>query len=218
MFSTITFLPDADTLVAYTAACLVLFVTPGPDMSLILAKTIGGGRSAGMATVLGTSTGCIVHSVLAALGISALVAASPTAFLALKAVGAVYLLWLAIDAIRHGSSLSPAATATGERLRFWRTYLLGLTVNLSNPKIILFFVTFLPQFIATGDPAAAGKLLFLGIYFVIFTMPLAVIMILGAERVIGSLQANPRMMRTIDWVFAGVFGAFAVKILATQSR
>ena len=217
MLTTFTFLPDAATMAAYSLACLVLFVTPGPDMSLTLAKTIAGGRTAGLAAMFGATVGCIVHSLLAALGISALVAASPTGFLVLKMAGAAYLLWLAVDAIRRGSALNVSGLPA-ERPHFWKTFLLGVTVNLSNPKVILFFVTFLPQFIAADDPAASGKLLFLGVYFVVFTFPLAVLMILGADRVIGGLQASPRVMRRIDWVFAGVFGAFALKILATQSR
>ena len=184
-------MPDAATLAAYSLACLVLFVTPGPDMSLALAKTIAGGRAAGLAAMFGATTGCVVHSLLAALGISALVAASPSAFLALKMAGAAYLLWLAIDAIRRGSALNVTGV-TGGQPPFWKTFLLGVTVNLSNPKIILFFVTFLPQFIAADDPAASGKLLFLGIYFIVFTLPLAVLMILGAERVVTGLKANPR--------------------------
>ena len=82
------FLPDAPVLLAYALACLVLFITPGPDMSLFLAKTVTGGRAAGIAAFTGASLGCVVHSLLAAFGLSALIAASPTAFLALKIVGA----------------------------------------------------------------------------------------------------------------------------------
>ncbi len=85
------FVPDSATLIAYSAACFVLFVTPGPDMSLFLAKTIAGGRRAGIASMTGASAGSIVHALLAAFGISALIAASPVAFLALKVVGAAYL-------------------------------------------------------------------------------------------------------------------------------
>ncbi len=211
------FLPDAPVLLAYALACLVLFITPGPDMSLFLAKTVTGGRTAGIAAFTGASLGCVVHSLLAAFGLSALIAASPTAFLALKIVGAVYLLWLAVDAVRHGSSLNVRAEPA-RRIAFWPTLALGLTVNLTNPKVVLFFVTFLPQFVGADDPHAAAKLLFLGLSFAVATYPLGVLMILGAERVVSGLKSRPRLLRAIDWLFAGVFSAFAVRILATQSR
>jgi threonine/homoserine/homoserine lactone efflux protein len=213
----LTFLPDAATLLAYSLTCLVLFITPGPDMSFMLARTVAGGRMAGFACMAGASLGNIVHSALAALGISALLAASPTGFLALKLVGAGYLLWLAIGALRHGSGLSLEA-ATDEPPAFWPTFVQAFTVNLANPKVILFFVTFLPQFIAPGDPAAPAKLFFLGNYLVAFCTPLAILLVIGAERVITQLKTKPRVMRAIDWLFAGVFGAFAVKILVTQAR
>jgi threonine/homoserine/homoserine lactone efflux protein len=209
------FLPDTAILLAYSLACLVLFITPGPDMSLFLAKTMAGGRTAGIAAFTGASLGCVVHSLLAAFGLSALIAASPTAFLALKIVGAAYLLWLAVDAVRNGSSLNVRAAQVA-RTAFWRTFALGLTVNLTNPKVVLFFVTFLPQFVQADDPHAAAKLLFLGIYFVVSTFPLGVLMIVSAERVVSGLKSRPRLLRAIDWLFAGVFSAFALRILATQ--
>jgi threonine/homoserine/homoserine lactone efflux protein len=212
-----TFVPDAPVLLAFTFAGFVLFITPGPDMSLFLAKTIAGGRRAGIAAMTGTSLGCIVHSLLAAFGLSALIAASPTMFLALKIIGAVYLLWLAVDAVRNGSSLNVAA-GTPEAARVWANLALGFTVNLSNPKVVLFFVTFLPQFVDAQDPHAAGKLLFLGLYFVVLSYPLAVLLILGADRLVGALRRRPRALRAIDWLFAGVFSAFAIKVLATQSK
>lgn len=211
------FLPDSAVLLAYSLACVVLFITPGPDMSLFLAKTVAGGRRAGVAAFTGASLGCVVHSLLAAFGLSALIAASPAAFLTLKIVGAAYLLWLAVDAVRNGSSLNVRADK-GARVSFWRTFALGLTVNLTNPKVVLFFVTFLPQFVQADDPHAAAKLLFLGIYFVVFTFPMGVAMILGAERVVGGLKSRPRLLRAIDWLFAGVFSAFALRILAAQGR
>jgi threonine/homoserine/homoserine lactone efflux protein len=186
-------------------------------MSLFLAKTMSGGRRAGIAAMTGTMLGCVVHSLLAAFGISALIAASPAGFLALKIIGAVYLLWLAIDAIRHGSVLNVSGTKPAH-LPFWPTFALGVGSNLTNPKVVLFYVTFLPQFIDAHDPAASGKLFFLGSYFVVFTAPLALLLILGAERLLGGLRRNPRVLRAVDWVFAGVFGAFAVRILSAQAR
>jgi threonine/homoserine/homoserine lactone efflux protein len=211
------FLPQTSVLLTYSLACFVLFITPGPDMSLFLAKTVAGGRRAGMASMLGAMAGCCVHTLLAALGLSALLAASAAAFTILKVVGALYLLWLAVDAVRHGSALNLKETGRAE-VPFGRTFLVGLGINLTNPKIVLFFVTFLPQFVQAGDPHAADKLVFLGLYFVAFTAPLAALLILGAERVIALLKSRPRVMRAIDYSFAGLFGAFAVKILATTSR
>jgi threonine/homoserine/homoserine lactone efflux protein len=216
---TFDFIPSAPVLIAYSVACLVLFITPGPDMSLWLQKTVAGGRRAGVAAMLGTAAGCCVHSLLAAFGISVLINASPVAFNAMKIVGALYLLWLAWQAIRGGSML---AVETGGEAKaapaFWPTFVTGLMVNLSNPKVVLFFITFLPGFVDAADPHAESKLLFLGLYFVCFNVPLSLLMILAAERMIGTLKANPRIMRVIDYVFAGVFGFFALTILKAQAR
>ena len=212
-----TFLPDVGTLLTYTLAAILLFITPGPDMSLFLAKTLSGGRKAGMASMLGATAGCCVHTLLAALGLSALLAASVTAFTVLKVVGALYLLWLAFDAVRHGSALNLKSDAK-EEVSVWRTFLVGVGINLTNPKIVLFFVTFLPQFVQAGDPHAADKLVFLGLYFVAFTSPMAAVMIMGAEKVIALLRNRPKVMRALDYSFAGLFSAFAVKILAASAR
>ncbi len=172
------FIPSLPVLLTYTVACIILFITPGPDMSLWLAKTLAGGRKAGIAAMFGTATGCLVHSVLAALGVSVLINASPMAFNAMKVIGAMYLLWLAWQSIRHGSVLQVEGGANPARdLPFWPTFMTGLFVNLSNPKVVLFFITFLPGFVDARDPHAEGKLLFLGLYFVCFNVPLSVLMI-----------------------------------------
>jgi threonine/homoserine/homoserine lactone efflux protein len=212
-----TFLPDLSTLLTYSLACFVLFITPGPDMSLFLAKTMAGGRKAGMASMTGAMAGSVVHTLLAALGLSALLAASVTAFTILKVVGALYLLWMAFDAVRHGSALSLKDEGRAE-VSFWKTFLMGVGINLTNPKIVLFFVTFLPQFVDANDPYAADKLLFLGLYFIAFTGPLGAIMILGAEKMIAALRGHPKLMRGIDYSFAGLFSAFALKILTASAR
>jgi threonine/homoserine/homoserine lactone efflux protein len=211
------YLPDSSVMLAYTLASIILFITPGPDMSLFLARTLAGGRKAGVASVLGANAGCIIHTVLAAVGISALLAASQTAFLILKIVGALYLLWLAVDAVRNGSALSIQSVERQE-VSFWRTFLMGMGINLTNPKVVLFFITFLPQFISASDPHASGKLLFLGLYFIAVSLPLAIVMVFGAERLIDWLRTRPRVLRGIDWSFAGIFGYFAIRIVLTEGR
>jgi threonine/homoserine/homoserine lactone efflux protein len=212
-----TFLPDASTLLAYTVACIILYITPGPDMSLMLAKTLQGGRKAGMASMLGASAGCLVHSAAAALGLSAIIAASATLFTIMKVIGALYLLYLAYDAIRHGSALrvdGAAGTPPSTSATFW----LAVGTNITNPKVVLFFLTFLPQFIAANDPHASQKLFFLGAYFVVFAVAAGFLLVLVAERFIRVMKASPKVMRTIDYLFAGVFGFFAVHVLRTQAR
>ncbi len=99
-------LPDTAVLLPFTIAVVVIALTPGPDMTFFLGRALAQGRAAGLAAMAGASTGILVHTMLVALGLSALIVAAPTAFLALKIVGALYLAWLAVQAIRHGSALT----------------------------------------------------------------------------------------------------------------
>jgi threonine/homoserine/homoserine lactone efflux protein len=213
------FIPSSTVLALYTLASFVLFITPGPDMSLWLSKTFSGGRNAGIAAMMGTNLGCCVHSVLAAFGISVLINASPVAFNTMKVIGAGYLIWLAYQAIRHGSMLN-TSMENGQIVKpaLFPAFLNGLMVNLSNPKVVLFFVTFLPGFVEASDPHVTGKLLFLGLYFVAINIPFSLLFIFGAERLIATLKSNPKIMRGIDYVFAGVFGIFALTIIRAQAR
>ena len=89
---------------------------------------------------------------------------------------------------------------------------------MTNPTVVLFFITFLPQFVSATDPHVTAKLLFLGIYFVVINMPLSILMIFGAEKLVTWLKNKPRVMRGIDFTFAGVFAIFALKIARTQGR
>ena len=171
-----TFLPSLDVLAAYTLAACVLIVTPGPDMTLFLGQTLAGGRARGFASMLGVSAGLVLHSLLAAFGLSALLAASATAFGVLKIAGIAYLLWLAFQSLRYGSAFSLASDAGQPTLT--RAFLTGLGVNLLNPKIIVFFLTFLPQFVSVSDPHAGAKLMFLGLYFIALGVPICALLIL----------------------------------------
>ncbi len=210
------FVPSLPVLAAFVAASVVLGLTPGPDMTLFLSKTIAQSRAAGLAAFSGASAGLVVHSVLVAAGLSVVLAASVTAFTVLKIAGAAYLAWLAVDAIRHGSSLSLDRKPTHERLR--SVCLKGLLVNLLNPKIIIFFVTFLPQFVSPQDPHAAGKMLFLGLTFMVVNVPVCVGLILSAGQIAKLLRRSPKATRLVDWLFAGVLGGFAVKLVLTETK
>ena len=210
------FVPDLPVLAAYILASAVLGITPGPDMTYFLSRTIGQSRTAGFVAFSGASTGIVCHSVFVAAGLSVVLAASVTAFTALKIAGAAYLAWLAIEAIRHGSSLALDRGSRAEPLK--AIYLKGLLVNLLNPKIIIFFLTFLPQFVSPSDPHAPGKMLFLGFAFMAINIPVCSALILAADRIASTLKGSARATRLVDWLFAGVLGAFAVKLILTHSR
>lgn len=203
-------------LIQFSLAVFVIALTPGPDMTLFVGRAIAQGRKAGLACMAGAMTGIMIHTILIAIGLSALILASPQAFFALKIIGALYLAWLAIQATRQGSAFQPdKGKASNSLMRNWVT---GVGINLANPKIILFFVTFLPQFVSPSDPDAPAKLLILGLLFIPLSLPIAISMVLAADRFANFLRASPRIMRIIDYVFAGVLLAFAVRILTAQNR
>jgi len=212
-----TFVPDFAVFLQFAAAVLVIAITPGPDMTLFVGRALTQGRTAGLACMAGAMTGILIHTLLVALGLSALLVASPQAFLALKVAGAGYLIWLAIQAVRHGSAFSPEKKAGPPRSLF-RNWAMGLAIDLLNPKIVLFFMTFLPQFVSADDPHAPGKLLFLGLMFIPLSLPVTVPMVLAADGFAAMLRRAPRVMRALDYLFAGVFSAFAVRMLAASAR
>lgn len=212
------FLPTTATIVQFAIATIVIAITPGPDMTLFVGRALSEGRAAGFACMLGAMTGIVIHTALVALGLSALIVASPEAFFVLKLVGALYLVWLAYQAIRHGSAFSPGTGEARAKRSFFANWATGLGINLLNPKIILFFMTFLPQFVSASDPDAPAKLFFLGALFIPLSLPITVPMVIAADSFSALLKRSPRVTRVIDYVFAGVFSAFALRILMTQAR
>lgn len=212
-----TFVPETAVLLQFAIAVVVIAVTPGPDMTLFVGRSLSEGRAAGLACMAGAMTGCMIHTSLVALGLSALIVASPQAFLALKIFGAGYLVYLAWQALARGSAFAPDTTRRKPR-SLAANWLAGIGINLLNPKIILFFMTFLPQFVSAHDPHAPGKLFFLGLMFIVVALPFTATMVIAADRLAALLKKSPRITRLTDYLFAGVFSAFAIRILTTQAK
>jgi threonine/homoserine/homoserine lactone efflux protein len=139
---------------AFLSAALLLNLSPGPDIAFILGHTVAGGRRAGMAAMLGIWTGALGHVALAALGLSALVAASSQAFALVKWLGVAYLVWLGLRALvsAGGAYADPSAQGSSARggRALARVVRQGALIDLLNPKVALFFLAFLPQFVAEG--------------------------------------------------------------------
>ncbi len=159
------FAPDPATLAVFAAVSLTLYVSPGPDMIYIASRSIAQGRRGGLISVLGVSTGLLTHMLGAALGLSALLVVWPIAYAVIKWAGVAYLLYLGVRVLTAGDGGGLGAARARPKAGAWRIYREGLAVNLLNPKIALFFLAFLPQFV---DPALGGftvQMLFFGALF-----------------------------------------------------
>ena len=204
-----TFLPDVSTLLAYTLAAILLFITPGPDMTLFVSRTLSQGRAAGFASMAGALAGTLVHTTLVVVGISALIVASPAAFLVLKTFGAGYLVYLAYQAIRYGSAFSPE-TKSGPRISVGKSFSIGIGVNLLNPKVGAFYVAMLPQFIPAGAPHAAMGLLLAGVHVgegLVWSAAL-----IGFAALMSGFLRRPVVRRVLDRVTGAVIVAFGLRL------
>ena len=156
---------DTSAFATYLAVITVLMVTPGPDMLLVLATGIAGGPRAGVVTALGVASGEVVHITAAALGLAAIFQAAPTLYDAVRIVGACYLIWLGVQTLR--ARRSPLGGGAGERpVSAWRAYKRGVLTNLLNPKMALFTLALLPQFIDPGRGRVGLQFLILGLAFI----------------------------------------------------
>lgn len=159
-------IPDPSTLLLFFSACLALYVAPGPDMLYIASQSLGEGRRAGIVSALGVCSGLLVHTLGAALGLSALLGLSPIAYQLVKGLGVAYLIYLGAR-ILFDHDPAPFGTAAGiPRRGAWHLYRQGALINLLNPKIALFFVAFLPQFVDPSGPFVF-QMLFFGLLFTI---------------------------------------------------
>ena len=193
---------------------LVLGLSPGPDNIFVLMQSATQGRKAGMLVVLGLCTGLVVHTLAIALGLAAVVAASARAFLILKVLGAAYLAYLAWGAFWAPVSEDTSITATPLQTR--QLYLRGVIMNLTNPKVVFFFLAFLPQFVSADRGSVAMQLIELGAVFIVATIiafgSISYFAATAGQRLRSSARAQRWMNRTAAVVFAGL----AVKLALSQ--
>lgn len=159
----------------FIIAVQLLNVTPGPDTAYIVGRSVAQGRRAGLMSAAGISAGCCVHSLACAFGLTAVLAASATAFVVIKFVGAAYLMYLGLRMLlskQKSEDASDSATnmAKGEPRALLPLFLQGFMTNVVNPKVVLFFVSFFPQFVATGSDSHVMAFLVLGAVFVMMSL------------------------------------------------
>lgn len=160
------------TISLFAVASVLLAITPGPDMLYIATRSVAQGRQAGVVSALGVHSGILIHTVAAALGLSAIVATSTYAFKVIQFAGAAYLVYLGIKTIlSKNETLEIKGT---ERAKLYDVFYQGLVTNLLNPKVVIFFLAFLPQFVDPSRGDIALQLLLLGVIMVVLTLPIDV--------------------------------------------
>ena len=197
-------MPDLAGFLAFALASLALNIVPGPDMTFVATAAARGGARVGLAAALGVAVGCLVHIAAAVVGLSALIAASAEAFALLKWIGAAYLLYMAWGLFRAPAPAAPGAASLA--LTAAQAFRSATLVNILNPKVGLFFLAFLPQFIDPAAGAATLAIPLLGLWFNVSGTIVNGLVALTAARAAARFRANPLLVRLSRW-FAGTLMA-----------
>jgi threonine/homoserine/homoserine lactone efflux protein len=195
----------------FVVAGLLLNVMPGPDTFYILARTLAQGRRAGILSVLGISTGCAVHTVAAGLGLSAILVASSTAFTIVKFCGACYLVYLGarmlLESAKRNVTDARVSPASGGVI-FWQ----AVITNVLNPKVAVFFLAFLPQFVPSTTHQTFLPFLFLGLVFILNGTIYCTLLVLFASVLMSKFKASERTTAWLKRVTGGLFVALGAKL------
>ena len=199
----------------YVVASLALIATPGQDMMYVISRSLAQGRLAGIWSALGVCTGILVHTALAALGVGAILHASEGLFLALKIGGAIYLVVL-------GIRLALSRTAAGlerarGRLGAFALFRQGVLSNVTNPKIMLFFFAFLPQFVDPASAHATLDLAFLGVLYAVLALPIKCAVGLAAGTLSERIVARPAALAWMNRLSGAILVALGVRLAALES-
>ena len=201
----------------FLAACVVLAITPGPNLLYLVSRTLCQGRSAGLLSLAGTTSGFVVHILAASLGLSAVLVAVPVVFDIVRYAGAAYLLWLAFDSVRtQGASLFTPRPLPAERpSKLFRT---GLMTTVLNPKVALFYLALFPQFIVPAQGSVLLQSLLLGVTQATIAVVSDGLFVLAAARMSRWLSARPAWMAVQRYVQGAVFAGIAVRLAVVDQR
>jgi threonine/homoserine/homoserine lactone efflux protein len=212
-------MPEASTLALFTLAAITLLVIPGPAVLYIVTRSVDQGRAAGLASVCGVHVGTLVHVAAAALGLSALLVSSATAYHTVRWLGAAYLIWLGVRRLLARDEDDPEAVAAGaRRVGLGRIFAQGVVVNVLNPKTALFFFAFLPQFVDTTRGSVPFQVVVFGVAFVLLGLVSDGSYALLASTGAGWLRRRPGVARASRLVSGGVLLSLGVTTALAGSR
>ncbi len=201
---------------AFLLAGILLNLTPGSDTMYILARSVSLGKKAGVLSALGISTGAVVHTVAAACGLSVVLASSATAFLLVKYTGACYLIYLGIKSFLTTSSVSIDQGKIEGGTSYREVYVSGMLTNILNPKVALFFLAFLPQFIITGIENSMLSFLILGATFIVTGTIWCLFLALSASTLSKKMIGNGYFSKFLHKLTGGIFIGLGVKLALSE--
>jgi len=209
---------DPDLFLAFLVSALLISLVPGPDMVFVVANGFRHGPRGGAAAAVGVSGGMLIHTAAAVAGLSALIHSSAPAFDAIRWVGVGYLLWLALSALRGSGNdrIEDRAPSGGQDRSLLRVGRQGAVTNLLNPKVILFFLAFLPQFVDRDQGSVGFQLLALGIAFAAVGLVVDTAVGIASGRLGRRLAASARVSRALDRLAAVVFVGLAVRLVTDR--
>ncbi|WP_405567033.1 LysE family translocator [Polaribacter sp. Asnod6-C07] len=197
---------------AFLIAGLIMNLTPGADTMYILGRSIAQGKKAGILSALGISTGAIFHIIFATLGLSIILAKSATAFEIVKYLGAAYLIFLGLKTIFKKADEKFELTNESEVVNYRKIYLSGILTNILNPKVALFFLAFLPQFIAPNYVESSLPFLILGVTFLLTGTIWCLILAIFASKLSEQIRKNYKIKMWLDKITGGIFVALGIKL------
>lgn len=201
----------------FLTAAILLNVSPGADHVYIVSRTVAHGRFAGFLSSWGVCTGAMVHVIAAAFGISAVIAASQTAFAVVKLLGAGYLCWLGLQALRsRGMSLNVDASGL-EKVSWWHTFRQGVIVDVLNPKVTVFFIAFLPQFVDPSLGAAWWQMIILGSIIIVIALVWEAVLVLGTGTISNFLREQSAVGKWLDRAMGVTLIALGVSLARSAS-
>jgi len=197
-------------LVAFIGVAFVLVILPGADTALVTRNTLALGRRSAILTIAGIGCGCIIHATASALGLSAILATSATAFNVMKTIGAAYLVWLGIQSMRSAGAPQVAAVGRPHAHQSVGPFLQGFLTNVLNPKVAIFYLTFLPQFIGPGQPVLARSFLLASIHI---AMGFAWLTLYAwfVDR-LGAILTRPRVKAWLERVTGGLLIGLGLRL------
>lgn len=208
---------DLNFWILFFSTALILNITPGPDLLYILTKTISNGTKVGIASAIGVCTGALFHVFAAAIGLSAILVTSATAFTIVKIIGVMYLFYLAYQSF---SSKGTSLNISGEKKHssVWQAFKQGVLIDILNPKVAIFFMAFLPQFVREGHGSVSIQLIYLGLLVILVAIIVEVAYVLMISKIGNAIRNSKTISKWLDKIIGMMFVVLGLKLVLSSNK